>query len=40
MADDVKAVLDTLNLQNVTLVGFSMGGAISSIYSSSPRGTY
>jgi non-heme chloroperoxidase len=40
MADDVKAVLDTLNLQNVTLVGFSMGEAISSIYSSSPRGTY
>ena len=25
-ADDLKAVLDTLNLQNVTLVGFSMGG--------------
>jgi non-heme chloroperoxidase len=26
MADDLKAVLDTLDLQNVTLVGFSMGG--------------
>lgn len=26
LADDLKAVLDTLNLQNVTLVGFSMGG--------------
>lgn len=29
MADDVKAVLDALKLENVTLVGFSMGGAIS-----------
>ncbi|MCI1187848.1 alpha/beta hydrolase [Hymenobacter sp. DH14] len=26
LADDLKAVLDTLNLQDVTLVGFSMGG--------------
>ncbi|TGD78854.1 alpha/beta fold hydrolase [Hymenobacter wooponensis] len=26
LADDLKAVLDTLDLQNVTLVGFSMGG--------------
>ncbi|WP_080240740.1 alpha/beta fold hydrolase [Spirosoma rigui] len=26
LADDLKAVLDTLNLNNVTLVGFSMGG--------------
>ncbi|RZK96153.1 MAG: alpha/beta hydrolase, partial [Hymenobacter sp.] len=26
LADDLKAMLDTLNLQNVTLVGFSMGG--------------
>jgi non-heme chloroperoxidase len=26
LADDLKSVLDTLNLQNVTLVGFSMGG--------------
>lgn len=25
-ADDLKAVLDSLDLQNVTLVGFSMGG--------------
>jgi non-heme chloroperoxidase len=25
-ADDLKAVLDELNLENVTLVGFSMGG--------------
>lgn len=25
-ADDLKAVMDELNLQNVTLVGFSMGG--------------
>ena len=26
LADDLKAVLDELDLQNVTLVGFSMGG--------------
>ncbi|GAB3837808.1 alpha/beta fold hydrolase [Hymenobacter jeollabukensis] len=26
LADDLKAILDGLNLQNVTLVGFSMGG--------------
>jgi pimeloyl-ACP methyl ester carboxylesterase len=26
LADDLKAVIDQLNLQNVTLVGFSMGG--------------
>lgn len=26
LADDLKAVLDTLDLQNVILVGFSMGG--------------
>ncbi len=26
LADDLKAVLDTLDLHNVTLVGFSMGG--------------
>ncbi|WP_461104884.1 alpha/beta fold hydrolase [Spirosoma koreense] len=26
LADDLKAILDELNLQNVTLVGFSMGG--------------
>ena len=26
LADDLKAVLDSLNLNNVTLVGFSMGG--------------
>lgn len=26
MADDLKAVLDTLDLKDVTLVGFSMGG--------------
>ena len=26
LADDLKAVMDTLDLQNVTLVGFSMGG--------------
>jgi len=32
MADDVKAVLDILNLQDVNLVGFSMGGAIAIRY--------
>ena len=26
LADDLKAVIDTLDLKNVTLVGFSMGG--------------
>jgi non-heme chloroperoxidase len=29
MADDVKVVLDTLNIEDAALVGFSMGGAIS-----------
>lgn len=29
MADDVKTVLDTLDLQDATLEGFSMGGLIS-----------
>lgn len=28
MADDVKVVLDTLNIEDAALVGFSMGGAI------------
>lgn len=32
MSDDIKAVLDTLNLQKATLVGFSMGGAIAIHY--------
>lgn len=40
MADDVKAVLDTLNLQNVTLVGFSMGGAISIRYITRHHGAH
>ena len=40
MADDVKAVLDTLNLQNVTLVGFSMGGPISIRYMSRHHGAH
>ena len=38
MADDVKAVLDTLDLQNVILVGFSMGGPISIRYISRYHG--
>lgn len=28
MADDIKTVLETLNLQNLILVGFSMGSSI------------
>jgi len=40
MADDVKAVLDTLNLQNVTLVGFSMGGAIAIHYIARHQGSH
>jgi non-heme chloroperoxidase len=32
MADDVNAVLNSLNIKNATLVGFSMGGAISIRY--------
>jgi len=40
MADDVKAVLDTLNLQNVALVGFSMGGAIAIHYIARHQGSH
>ncbi|MBV9178922.1 MAG: alpha/beta hydrolase [Nitrososphaeraceae archaeon] len=40
MADDVKAVLDTLNLQDATLVGFSMGGSISIHYISRHQGAH
>lgn len=32
MSDDVRAVMDALNLQGVTLLGFSMGGAIAIRY--------
>jgi non-heme chloroperoxidase len=39
MADDLRAVLDTVNLQNVTLVGFSMGGAISIHYMARHQGS-
>lgn len=28
MADDIKKVFEALNLENITLIGFSMGGAI------------
>ena len=38
MADDLKAVLDTLDLQNVTLVGFSMGGGEVARYMSRHHG--
>lgn len=40
MADDVKAVLDALTLQNVTLVGFSMGGSISIRYMARHKGAH
>lgn len=39
MADDLRAVLDTLNLRNVVLVGFSMGGAIAIHYMARHKGT-
>ena len=32
MADDLRAVLETLDLDDVTLVGFSMGGAVAIRY--------
>ena len=38
LADDLKAVLDTLDLQDVTLVGFSMGGGEVARYMSRHRG--
>jgi pimeloyl-ACP methyl ester carboxylesterase len=40
MADDVKAVLDTLNIENAALVGFSMGGAISIRYMARHNGAH
>lgn len=40
MADDVKTVLDTLNIENATLVGFSMGGAISIRYMARHNGAH
>jgi len=38
LADDLKAVLDTLDLQDVTLVGFSMGGGEVARYMSRHQG--
>src|SRR3990167_3575940 len=38
LADDVKKVLDALNLQDVTLCGFSMGGAIAMHYTAKYNG--
>jgi pimeloyl-ACP methyl ester carboxylesterase len=38
MADDVKAVLNNLELHDATLVGFSMGGSISIRYMSRHQG--
>lgn len=40
MSDDVKAVLDSLDVNNATLVGFSMGGAISTRYMSRHDGAH
>lgn len=40
MSDDLKAVLDGLKLERVTLVGFSMGGAISIRYMSRHAGAH
>lgn len=40
MADDVKKVLEALNLSDITLVGFSMGGAISVRYMGRYNGAY
>lgn len=38
MADDLRVVIDTLQLRNVTLVGHSMGGAISIHYMARHQG--
>ena len=38
-ADDLKAILDQLDLKDVTLVGFSMGGAISIHYMARHKGS-
>ncbi|MBE7679909.1 alpha/beta fold hydrolase [Paenibacillus sp. P13VS] len=38
MADDLRAVIDELQLENAALVGFSMGGAIASRYMSRHNG--
>ncbi|WP_410513176.1 alpha/beta hydrolase [Paenibacillus sp. BR2-3] len=38
MADDIRIVLDTLYLEQVRLIGFSMGGAIAIRYMSRHRG--
>ncbi|THU40564.1 alpha/beta hydrolase [Niastella caeni] len=39
-ADDIKVVLDKLNIQNATLGGFSMGGAISIHYVAKYNGAH
>lgn len=38
MADDIKAIIDALGLEQVTLLGFSMGGAIAIRYMSRYNG--
>jgi non-heme chloroperoxidase len=40
MADDVNAVLNALDIENATLVGFSIGGAISIRYMTRHNGTH
>ena len=40
MADDVKAVLNALNIENGILVGFSIGGAISIRYMARHNGAH
>jgi non-heme chloroperoxidase len=40
MADDVNAVLNALDVENATLVGFSLGGAISIRYMTRHNGTH
>lgn len=39
-ADDVKKVIETLNLQNITLAGFSLGGAVCVRYMSHHNAAY
>jgi len=39
-ADDIKAVLDALNVENATLIGFSMGGATAIHYMARHQGAH
>jgi non-heme chloroperoxidase len=40
MSDDIKVVIESMNLHNITLVGFSMGGAISIRYMARHNGSH